>query len=183
MTAADVNLQNLETGAAAAAFAAGQLDAVAVFAPFTTQALARPGSHALFTSKDYPGSIPDHLVVSGELADEHPDEVQKLVEAWFKTLDWIARQPGRGEADHGDPRWRLSSRLRVLRRGHDDLHAGSRTWRRSRRARDNKHLDHVAQQETTFLKDAGFIDADPDLTKMLMDKFVKAYAATASASP
>ena len=55
---------NLETGAAAAAFAAGQLDAVGAFAPFTTQALKRSGSKVLFTSKDFPGSIPDHLVVS-----------------------------------------------------------------------------------------------------------------------
>jgi ABC-type nitrate/sulfonate/bicarbonate transport system substrate-binding protein len=35
----DIKFQPLETGKAAAAFAAGQVDAVGVFAPFTTQAL------------------------------------------------------------------------------------------------------------------------------------------------
>jgi NitT/TauT family transport system substrate-binding protein len=54
LSLADVEIVNLETGAAAASFAAGQLDAVGAFAPFTTQALKRSGSKVLFTSKDFP---------------------------------------------------------------------------------------------------------------------------------
>src|SRR5690606_37764463 len=72
------------------AFAAGQIDAVGVFAPFTTQALTRPGSHALFTSAAHPGAIPDHLALSRAVVNERPEDVQKIVEAWFKTLDYIA---------------------------------------------------------------------------------------------
>src|SRR5829696_6478788 len=62
LSASDIDFQPLETGAAAAAFASGRLDAVGAFAPFTTQALARSGSKALTTSADFPGAIPDHLV-------------------------------------------------------------------------------------------------------------------------
>jgi NitT/TauT family transport system substrate-binding protein len=47
----------LETGQAAAAFVAGKVDAAAVFAPFTTQALKRPDSKELFSSKDFPGQF------------------------------------------------------------------------------------------------------------------------------
>jgi NitT/TauT family transport system substrate-binding protein len=177
MTAADVNLQNLETGAAAAAFAAGQMDAVAVFAPFTTQALARAGSHALFTSADYPGSIPDHLVVSGTLADEHPADVQKLVEAWFKTLDYIHAHPAEAKQIMAD-------RAGVSTADYDSYDAGTTIFTLDQNIEafapgaDNKHLDHVAEQESTFLQDAGFIETAPDLSKLLMDKFVKAYAAS-----
>ena len=46
----DIEFVPLETGSAAAAFVAGQVDAVAVFAPFTTQALTRPNSKELFSS-------------------------------------------------------------------------------------------------------------------------------------
>jgi NitT/TauT family transport system substrate-binding protein len=53
--------QPMETGAAAAAFVAGKVDAVGVFAPSQPEALKLPGSQALFTSKDFPGAIPDHL--------------------------------------------------------------------------------------------------------------------------
>lgn len=64
LTPQDIQFIPLETGQAAAAFVSGQVDAVAVFAPFTTQALRRSGSKELFSSKDFPGAIPDHLVVN-----------------------------------------------------------------------------------------------------------------------
>ena len=54
LSASDIIFVPLETGAAAAAFAAGKVDAAGVYAPFTTQALKRPGSKALSTSKDHP---------------------------------------------------------------------------------------------------------------------------------
>lgn len=93
MTEADVDFRGVLTDAAAAGFAGGEFDAVGVFAPFTLQALERPGSHVLFDSADYPGTIPDHLVVDGALVDERPDDVALLVEAWYATLDWIEANP------------------------------------------------------------------------------------------
>ena len=53
---------------------AGEFDCVGVFAPFTVAgARAREGSHVLFSSQDFPGVIPDHLVATAAIADEHPD--------------------------------------------------------------------------------------------------------------
>ena len=46
--------------------------ASAVFAPFTLQALKRPGSHVLFSSTDFPGAIPDHLVATADAATRTP---------------------------------------------------------------------------------------------------------------
>ncbi|MBV8883443.1 MAG: ABC transporter substrate-binding protein, partial [Chroococcidiopsidaceae cyanobacterium CP_BM_RX_35] len=54
LTQADIQFQPLETGKAAAAFLAGQVDAVGVFAPFTTKALLRPNSKELFSSREFP---------------------------------------------------------------------------------------------------------------------------------
>ena len=53
-----------------ARFAGGQFDCVGVFAPFTLQALERPGSHVVFSSKDFPGTIPDHIVVAADAGRE-----------------------------------------------------------------------------------------------------------------
>jgi NitT/TauT family transport system substrate-binding protein len=89
----DIQFVPLETGKAAAAFVAGQVDAVAVFAPFTTQALKRSGSKELFSSKDFPGAIPDHLVVTRTFLQEHPEQVQAMVDSWFATLDYIKANP------------------------------------------------------------------------------------------
>src|SRR6185503_12439863 len=49
----DVSIQGVKTDAAAAAFAGGQFDCVAVFAPFTVEAAKRPDSHVLFSSADF----------------------------------------------------------------------------------------------------------------------------------
>jgi NitT/TauT family transport system substrate-binding protein len=89
----DVDFRGVLTADAAAGFAGGEFDAVGVFAPFTLTALERPGSHVLFDSSDYPGTIPDHLVVSADLVDERPDDVQLLVDAWYATLDYIEAHP------------------------------------------------------------------------------------------
>ncbi|MEJ3651602.1 ABC transporter substrate-binding protein [Actinomycetes bacterium KLBMP 9759] len=93
MTDKDVELAPMLTDAAAAAFVAGQVDAVAAFAPFTSQALQRPGSRAIATSAEFPGAIPDHLVVSAAVRDTRPDDVQALVDTWFDTLRWIKANP------------------------------------------------------------------------------------------
>jgi NitT/TauT family transport system substrate-binding protein len=89
----DVDFQGLPTADAAAAFSSGQFDAVGVFAPFTLQALERPGSKVLFDSADFPGSIPDFIVLDRSLVEDRPEDVQKLVDAWYLTLDWIEENP------------------------------------------------------------------------------------------
>jgi NitT/TauT family transport system substrate-binding protein len=93
MTEEDIDFRGVLTDAAAAGFAGGEFDAVGVFAPFTLQALEREGSHVLFDSSDYPGTIPDHLVASGEMVDERPEDVQLLIDAWYQTLDYIEENP------------------------------------------------------------------------------------------
>ena len=93
LTEEDVDFRGVLTDAAAAGFANGEFDAVGVFAPFTLDALKRPGSHVLFDSSDFPGTIPDHLVVSPEMVDDRPEDVQKLVDAWYATLDYIEENP------------------------------------------------------------------------------------------
>ena len=64
-----------------------------MFAPFTVQALERPGSHVVFSSKDFPGTIPDHSWCRAALVEDRPKDVQKLVDAWYKTLDYIEANP------------------------------------------------------------------------------------------
>lgn len=174
MTQKDINLKPLVTDAAASAFAAGQLDAVGVFAPSTTKALSLAGSHALFTSKDFPGAIPDHLVFSKSFLDAHKSDVQKIVNAWFATIDWIkthqteavaimAKRAGVSAADYlaydkGTTIFTLAQNLEAFKSG-----------------TDMSHLDYAAKSMATFLKDAGLIKTDPDLSGLFDPSFVQAY--------
>ena len=46
----------------------------------------------LFSSKDFPGAIPDHLVATAKAAGDTV-AMQKLVDAWYVTLDYIKANP------------------------------------------------------------------------------------------
>ncbi|GLW08667.1 sulfonate ABC transporter substrate-binding protein [Microtetraspora sp. NBRC 13810] len=172
LTERDVTFKPLPTDAAAAAFKAGQVDAVGVFAPFTTTALELPGAKAVATSKDFPGAIPDHLVVSADLVTDRPQAVQALVRTWFDTLTWIeghrdeavkimAERAGVSEADYrgyeaGTTIFSLADNLDAFADGDTDA-----------------HLSHQADSIAAFLVDAGLADAKPALDGLLEPRFVR----------
>ena len=93
MTEEDINFQGVKTDAAAAAFAGGQFDCVAVFAPFTVQALERPGLARAVQLEGLPRRHP--RPPRGHRRRRPTDTVamQKLVDAWYTTLDYIKANP------------------------------------------------------------------------------------------
>ena len=168
----DVEVVNLETGAAASAFAAGQLDAVAVFAPFTTQALKREGSKTLFSSKDFPGAIPDHLVVSKKLIAERPADVQKLIDAWYLTLEYIKANPDKAAKI-------MAKRAGVTEAEYKNYEAGTTLFS----VEDNvkafspgttlTSLEFAAKDISKFMLDAKLIEKEVDLSAIFDPSFVK----------
>ncbi|HET7487388.1 MAG TPA: ABC transporter substrate-binding protein [Acidimicrobiales bacterium] len=172
----DVEIQPLATDAAASAFAAGQLDAAGVFAPFTTKALELPGSKALFTSADFPGAIPDHIVFRRPFVAAHPAEVQKLVNAWFDTLAWIAANKDQADAI-------MAKRAGVSTADYAAYDKGTRIFSLAENkaafepGSDMAHLDYAASSMATFLLDSKLIDTKPDLSGLLEPKFVAAVPA------
>lgn len=173
LTDQDITLKPLVTDAAAAAFVAGQVDAVGVFAPFTTTALGLPGSKAVATSADFPGAIPDHLVFGADYVKEHPAEVQAMVDTWFDTLSWIAanrpeavaimaKKGGVSEADYlaydqGTTIFTLEQNLAAFAPGEEAT-----------------HLAKQAREISNFLTGTGLAAEAPDLDGLLDDRFVKA---------
>jgi NitT/TauT family transport system substrate-binding protein len=93
LTEEDIDFRGVLTDVAAASFAAGEFDCVGVFAPFWLTALEREGSVEVFSSADFPGLIPDHIVASRAIVDGNPDAVQKLVDAWYLTIDYMEENP------------------------------------------------------------------------------------------
>ncbi|MBW4647894.1 MAG: ABC transporter substrate-binding protein [Kastovskya adunca ATA6-11-RM4] len=175
LSAKDVNIQPLETGAAAAAFVAGQVDAVGVFAPFTTQALQRPGSKELFSSKDFPGAIPDLLVVKRQLIEERPQDVQALVNTWFDTLNYLEKNNQKG-------RETLAKQAGVSVEEYKNYDAGTTIFRIEDNLKafepgnDMKSLPYAAKEISEFLLEAGLVREAPDISNIFDDQFVKAYA-------
>ncbi|MEA5463517.1 ABC transporter substrate-binding protein [Leptothoe sp. PORK10 BA2] len=177
MSRSDITIKNLETGAAAAAFASGQVDAVAAWPPFWGIALEREGSKELLSSKDYPGAIPDLLVMSQKVVDEQPEQVQAIVNTWFATLDYIAKNEEEAEKI-------MAERSGVSVEEYRDFKSGTRifTVEENLEAFSDgdtmKHMPFAAQKMNDFMVDVGFIEAGPeDLSAIFDDSFVKAYAA------
>ncbi|MBD2089742.1 ABC transporter substrate-binding protein [Microcoleus sp. FACHB-1515] len=176
MTQADIEFQPLETGAAAAAFVAGQVDAVGVFAPFTTKALERPGSKELFSSKDFPGAISDHLVVQRKLVDERPDDVQAIVNTWFNTIDHIEENRDRSLEI-------MAKRAAVSVEDYKEYEAGTKIFhieenlKAMQPGNDMTSLQYAASSISDFLVEAGLAQQPPDYSRLFDDRFIKAYAA------
>lgn len=173
ISADDIEFVPMETGAAAAAFAAGQVDAVGVFAPFTTQALKREGSTTLFSSKDFPGAISDHLVCRREFVVNNPKKVQQLVDTWFATLATIEAEPAEGLAI-------MSERAGVSEAEYKEYEAGTMilTLEQNREAfqpgTTYSSLPYAVEQISTFLREMGLAATPPDLEGLLQGQFVDA---------
>ncbi|MES2259841.1 MAG: ABC transporter substrate-binding protein [Pseudomonadota bacterium] len=87
----DVKVVNLSAGDAAAAFMAGRVDAAVVWNPWVSRIETSGKGHALFTSKDMPGLVPDLLVAHGKALGNPAKraELVGMIRAWFDTEQFI----------------------------------------------------------------------------------------------
>jgi NitT/TauT family transport system substrate-binding protein len=173
LSEADITVKALLTDAAAAAFVAGQVDAVGAFAPFTTTALELAGSKAVATSADFPGAIPDHLVFDADFVKDHPKEVQAMVDTWFDTLAWIAANKDAAVAI-------MAKKGGVSDADYKTYDAGTTIFTHEQNlaaftpGETPANLDFQARSIAKFLVDAKLVDAEPPLDGLLDDTFVKA---------
>lgn len=175
MSRDDVEIVPLETGDAAAAFAAGQADAVGAFPPYWLMALEREGSKSLIDSSEFPGAIPDLLVMSQTIIDERPDEVQAIVNTWFDVLAFMEENPERADEIMAERAGVTTEELELFKEGtrmftiEDNLEAFSE-------GEGMQHMPYAAESMAEFMVSVGFIDEAPPLEPILDAKFVQAYA-------
>ena len=90
MTEKDVTLVNMAAPDAGAAFTAKSIKAAVTWEPFGTQGV-KSGGKLLLTSKDTPGAIVDVLSVRNEVLKTHPEQVRRMIAAWFDALDYVKK--------------------------------------------------------------------------------------------
>ena len=173
LTEKDITLKPLLTADAAAAFASGQVDAVGAFAPFTSNALARPGSKVITSSADFPGAIPDHLVFTADFVRDHPDEVQKIVKTWFDTIKWITENEDAAIAI-------MAKKADVTVDEYKSYDGGTTIFTREENlaaftsGAAPTNLDYQAGQIADFLVATGMAPSKPALDGLFEPKFVQA---------
>jgi NitT/TauT family transport system substrate-binding protein len=178
MTFKDIKLVKLESSKAAAAFVAGEVDATAVYAPFTTAASKRPGSRELFSATSFLGTISDHLVFNRKFVNEHPEKVQAIVDSWFDTLAYInitknkaeaidimAKRAGLSIADYKED----ANGAKILSVEENVAAFGTDYGDTS--------VANISKAMSAFLFENGLTKTKVDTSKLVDDRFVKAYAA------
>ena len=95
LTEDDINVQDMgDTTEAGVAFMGGKVDAAIMWEPELSDALAEvEGAHTIVTSKDYPDTISDSLVVNAAYAEENPEVVEAVAECWYKAVDYLNENP------------------------------------------------------------------------------------------
>ncbi|MGL5074597.1 MAG: ABC transporter substrate-binding protein [Waterburya sp.] len=175
MSREDVEIVPLETGAATAAFAAGQVDAVGAFPPFWLTALKREGSKELISSKEFPGAIPDLLVVTQKLINEQPDKAQALVNTWFDVMDFMEKNPEEADKIMAKRAGVTVEELQLFKKG-TKLFTIEENLEAFKDGNSMKHMPFAAEKMSKFMIKVGFIPEAPDLTKILDAQFVQGYA-------
>lgn len=181
MTEKDISFRAVKTDAAAAAFAGGEFDCVAVFAPFTIQALKRPGSKVLFSSADFPGAIPDHLVARAEVVDKRPADIQKLVDAWYLTLDWMAKNPEEATKIMAAKAEVSVDEYKTFAKGTTLFSAEDAKRAFEDRKGDPTSLPEMARRIGPFLLQSGLAETAPPLVGLLEPRFTESYLNKAKA--
>lgn len=99
LSEADVELVNVPTNETPQVLASGDVDAIVAWQPSSSLALnSLPGSKAIYTSADEPGLIYDLLVASPSSLAMKREEWQKVVEVWYKIVDYMNDPATRGKA-------------------------------------------------------------------------------------
>ena len=172
MTEDDIDFRGVLTDAAAAGFAGGEFDCVGVFAPFWITALEREGSHEVFSSADFPGLIPDHIVATRDIVDGNPAAVQKLVDAWYLTLDYMKDNPDEattimaGVAETSVEEYEQFAEGTTLFTAEEALAA-------FQPGDDTTSLQHTAELINPFLVDSGFTETEAPLDGLFDASFTQ----------
>jgi NitT/TauT family transport system substrate-binding protein len=174
MTEDDIDFVGVLTDAAAAGFAGGEFDGVGVFAPFTLQALERPGSKVLFDSSDFPGTIPDHLVVTPELIADCPGDVQALVDTWYATLDFIEANPEEATQIMADQAEISVEEYQEFADG-TTLFSAEDALAAFEEGDDTKSLLYTADLINPFLVESGLTEQEADVSTLFDSSFTQAY--------
>lgn len=99
MSEADVELVNVPTNETPQVLASGDVDAIVAWQPNSGMALKLvPGAKPIYTSADEPGLIYDVLAVSPDSLTVHRDEWKKVMQVWYRVVDYLNAPATREDA-------------------------------------------------------------------------------------
>lgn len=176
MTESDINYSNMTVNDAGPAFIAGNLDGAVLWQPFLSKAIDEGKGKLVFSSADTPGLIPDLLVFNNRIIQNRPEDVKKILMAWFDAMQWWKQHPDEGDAI-------VAKKAGVSVADYKKMLAGVKLFT----IQDNikaftksdgfESLATTGQKTAEFLKNEGMLDSVPNIDSMLDPRFVHQIAA------
>lgn len=171
----DVQYTNMTVNDAGPAFISGNLDAAVLWEPFLSKAVQEGKGKLLFSSKDTPGLIPDLLVFREEVTKNRPEDVKKILNAWFDALEYWKQHPEESlqimakAAETPLEEYKKSVDSVKIFGLEDNLQA-------FREADSFTSLVYTGRKTGEFLKSVGMLDRVPDIKRIVDGTFVEEIA-------
>lgn len=175
----EVMVTNQAADAAIAAFMAGRNQIAVAYEPFVSQAVTKGKGKVLFSSRDIPGLITDLLLVRQEVLEQRPNDIQKLADVWYQTLDY--RQANLSEALAIKAK-RAGTSVEEYQQLLEGLkwHTASESLAVLQPGNDPQSVINAGKVVSDFLTTQKIITAQPPaMTELLDDRFLQTYLATA----
>lgn len=91
----ELKIEAMEPDAAGLAFMAQKIDVAVTWEPHLSKAKERPDGHVLITTADprAQGIIVDNLIVRNDVIQDQRTNLEKLLRAWFKAVQYVKTNP------------------------------------------------------------------------------------------
>lgn len=172
MSEKDINYVNMTVNDAGPAFISGKSDASVLWEPFQTKAVKEGKGKVLFSSKDTPGLIPDLLVFRESVVNNRPEDIQKIVDAWFEGLEYFkdheeeAIEILAAKAETTPEDFKLGMDSIKLFTPEDNVAAFEK-------GDDYTSLEYTGTKTAQFLNNLDMVDDIDDVSILFDDQFVK----------
>lgn len=167
MTLDDVQVVNMSSGDAGAAFVAGEVDAAVTWEPWLSKAKETDNGSVLIDSSETPGIIVDALAMDKDFAAEYPGTVKAIVEGWYDALAYMESDPDdaykimmeyTGDETPEDLQTSMEEVKFYDKEGNASYYDGE--------------IQDVAKMAADLWLDTGLIDAEPDLDSLIDGSFI-----------
>lgn len=167
----DLQLLDMSSGDAGAAFVAGQVDAAVTWQPWLATARETEFGHLLLDTRETPGLIVDTVAFRPRYVTENPEAVAAFVRAYYRAVDEIVSNPDEANAimaeSIGMETEDFVATLADLRLwGADENEAYFGT------AEEPGPIDDLVQQAGEFYQEIGVTDNVPDPASIVDASFV-----------
>jgi NitT/TauT family transport system substrate-binding protein len=172
----DVNFTNMSMNDAGPAFISGKLDGAVLYEPFVSQAVKEGNGKVLFSSADTPGLISDMFVFKEEITKNRPEDVKKMINAWYDALDFWKKNPDEAIAIMAKVAEQPADEFK---KAYDGIKIFSMddNLKAFKEGNDFTSLYYTAQKTGEFLKSFQLINDIPEYKSAIDSSFVEAVIA------